>query len=394
MKIKIITTEPFPNGLAASNRIMSYAKGFVINNCIVSVLCMKPTENPSQVFNSSSSGTTEGIYYKYLCGSTIRSQSFLKRRIDNFKGILGICLDILKENKADKADVIIYYSTSTSRAILLFIITRIKRILFLKEENELPNVYCEGMFFIQRISFEKIHYRLFDGLLLMTNRLVQYFQYENKVKKPFIHVPMTVDSERFTNLTKNQSRDKYIAYCGVLNNRKDGVGLLIDAFNLISKDFPVINLYLIGESSSEEEHMLFIEKSKVDSLDKRIVFTGRVSKDAMPELLCNAMILVLPRPCNIQAEGGFPTKLGEYLATGNPVVATSVGEITDYLTDGVNVFIAQPGNVESLAENIREVLSDYERAKRIGHEGQRVALQCFNHIKQTKSIIDFINLIK
>ena len=49
-------------------------------------------------------------------------------------------------------------------------------------------------------------------------------------------------------------------------------------------------------------------------------------------------MLVLARPDNIQAKGGFPTKLGEYLATGNPVVVTKVGEIPNYLIDGVNAF--------------------------------------------------------
>jgi glycosyltransferase involved in cell wall biosynthesis len=390
MNIRIITLEPFPTGLAASNRIMAYAKGFLINNCNVSIICMKPTENPCNPFNLSASGRIGDIYYSYSCGKTIKSQHFLTRRIDNFKGIFRICLDILKEKKADKTDVIIYYSTSTTRAILLYLVTRIKRILFIKEESELPVVYSSKMGFIQRRGFEEIHYLLFDGLLLMTKRLVKYFQEENKINKPFIHVPMTVDPERFVNLRKSNSGNKYIAYCGTLNSNKDGVDFLIDAFVLIAKDFPEVNLYLIGECATEREYKSYIEKIKSRQLDKRVIFTGRVSGDAMPEFLSNALILVSPRPLSVQAEGGFPTKLGEYLATGNPVITTSVGEIPDYLTDGQNVFMAEPGNVESLAGKIREVFYKYEKAKKIGYEGQKIALQYFNPIIQTKSIIDFI----
>jgi glycosyltransferase involved in cell wall biosynthesis len=394
MIVKILTSEPFPIGLAASNRIMSYAKGFIRNNCGVSVICMKPTENPKQVFNFNPSGIVDGISYEYSCGKTTRSFHFINRRIDNIKGIYKICLDLLKEKRSERTDVIIYYSTSTSRALLLFWITRIKKILYLKEESEMPEVYYLHMSFLQRIFFKNVHYQLFDGLLLMTKRLIRYFQTEKKLNKQFIHVPMTVDAERFINIGKNKSRGKYIAYCGVLNNKKDGIDMLIEAFVLISTDFPEVNLYLIGESSSDEEFKSYLEKVKLNHLMGRIIFTGRVSKDSIPEFLCNASILIMPRPESIQAEGGFPTKLGEYLATGNPVVVTKVGEISEYLTDGKNVFMAKPGNIESLITKIKEILTDYEKAKEIGIEGQKTAMKYFNYINQAKLIIDFIGSIK
>jgi|WetSurSiteA1Bulk_404760.scaffolds.fasta_scaffold01196_4 glycosyltransferase involved in cell wall biosynthesis len=394
MNIKIITTEPFPVGLAASNRIMSYAKGLIRNNCEVSVICMKPTENPKKVFNYNPSGILEGISYKYSCGKTTKSCNFINRRIDNIKGIYKICLDILKEGKHEKTDVIIYYSTSTSRAILLYIVTRIKNTLLIKEESELPIIYSRQMGFIQKLCLEKVHYRLFDGLLLMTKKLVQFFQEENMIGKRIIHVPMTVDAERFIKIRKNNSKGKYIAYCGVLNNEKDGINLLIDAFVLISKGFPEVNLYLIGDSSSEDEYTSYKEKVKLNQLEERVVFTGRVSNDSIPALLCNAEILVLPRPESVQASGGFPTKLGEYLATGNPVVVTNVGEINEYLTDGKNVFMAKPGDIESLITKIKEILTNYEKAKKIGIEGQKIALKYFNHINQAKSVLDFIESIR
>ena len=68
----------------------------------------------------------------------------------------------------------------------------------------------------------------------------------------------------------------------------------------------------------------------------------------MPKYLCNAKLLALARPDSIQAQGGFPTKLGEYLATGRPVVVTKVGEIPDYLEDGVNAFLSDINSGYSL----------------------------------------------
>ena len=42
--IYLITNEPFPIGLAATNRIISYGKGFVENNANVKVICLKSNE--------------------------------------------------------------------------------------------------------------------------------------------------------------------------------------------------------------------------------------------------------------------------------------------------------------------------------------------------------------
>ncbi|MEO6705870.1 MAG: glycosyltransferase family 4 protein, partial [Ginsengibacter sp.] len=367
LNIKIITTAPFPIGMAGSNRIMTYAKGLLENNCNVSVICMKTTERSNKVYNTSASGIIDGIFYKYSGGKTIISSSLFKRRIDDFNGLLRTCIDLFKENKINKTDAIIFYSFS-SRVLPIYFITRLKNILFLIEESELPSVYTKRMFFLWRFLFNRFYYHFFDGLLLMTKRLIKYFVEEKGMKTPYLHVPMTVDFSRF-DLDKKETISEYIAYCGVLNNSKDGVDLLIEAFSMLAKDFPGINLYLIGDAASDEEYELYIKKVKQNNLAKRVIFTGRISKEDMPELLLNASILVLARPKSIQAEGGFPTKLGEYLATGKPVIVTKVGEIPDYLTDGVNAFMAEPGSIDSLYCKMKTILLDYTHALVIGENG-------------------------
>lgn len=394
LRIKILTTEPFPVGLAASNRIMTYAKGFAEQNCKISVHCIKPTERPDKIFNHSSSGTIDGIYYSYSGGKTILDSYFINRRIDNLIGIIKISYELLREKKNNKTDAIIYYSSLPIPAILLYLITRFKNILFLKEESEIPEVYLGNMNFIQKILFKKLHYPLFDGLLLMTNRLIHYFQIEKRNNTPFLHVPMTVNFERFCNIEKSDKTVEYIAYCGMLNDKKDGVNILIDAFARLSGEFPNIRLYLIGDASTRAERDRYINQVNQNKLSGRVVFTGRVSKDKIPQLLGDATILVLPRPMSLQAEAGFPTKLGEYLSTGKPVVVTKVGEIPHYLTDEINVFMAEPGSVDSLAAKLKSVLIDYPNARIIGENGKKIVIEFFNYQIQTKNILNFIKSFK
>lgn len=105
-------------------------------------------------------------------------------------------------------------------------------------------------------------------------------------------------------------------------------------------------------------------------------------------------MVLLARPSNIQVQGGFPTKLGEYLATGNPVVVTKVGEIPDYLIDGENAFLSDPDSPDSFSKKLMECLNDADRSMKIGLEGQKLALKVFNYKVQGQNIIEFIKDIK
>lgn len=108
------------------------------------------------------------------------------------------------------------------------------------------------------------------------------------------------------------------------------------------------------------------------------------SHDEAIRIMKGAVCLVLARPNSLQARAGFPTKLGEYLATGRPVVVTDTGEIGRYLKDGENAYIVridECSNVqmeERVAKKILEVMEDPERAERIGAAGKEVAKRCFD----------------
>ena len=100
--------------------------------------------------------------------------------------------------------------------------------------------------------------------------------------------------------------------------------------------------------------------------------------------------MALSRPDSHQAQGGFPTKLGEYLATGNPVCVTSVGEIPDYLKDNLSAFMARPGDVDSFADALDRAVCDETNAKKVGVNGRKVAEECFNDEIQAKKLSEFL----
>lgn len=224
---------------------------------------------------------------------------------------------------------------------------------------------------------------------VMTKTLITYYKTMAKPEAKFMHLPMTVDLSRFADVaTTNDYKKPYIAFTGTMTNQKDGVDVLIKAFAKIADKYPAYHLYMAGfwHYDVPMQEQLIAELG----LKERIHYIGTLSRDQIPSFVCNATILALSRPDSHQAQGGFPTKLGEYLATGNPVCVTKVGEIPDYLEDNVSAFIAKPGDVDSFADAMDRALKDLANAKNVGLNGRKVAEQNFDSNLQAKRLSELL----
>ena len=214
-----------------------------------------------------------------------------------------------------------------------------------------------------------------------------YYNFDNH--PPLLHLPMTVDFERFT---ENQAPpdgfdSPYVSFVGVMNNAKDGVDILIKAFAKIASTYPELKLYLVGPWNYDTPAHLSLIKEL--ALEERVFWKGEYPRDRIPSILKNAKLLVLPRPDSKQARGGFPTKLGEYLATGKPVCATTVGELPLYLKNNESVFFAEPGSIDSFAETMNRALQNYKEAQKVGEKGREVAIKSFNKNIQGEILYNF-----
>ena len=378
MKIAIITTMPFPSGEASVNRIMSYSKGLAELGENVTVFSTNVGNIEYQ--------NIDGYRYKSL---RRKYANPLLDKISLFLALLSLLRKICVQSKC--FDRLILISNSFVLILPLYLICKIKNIPFLREKSEFPfnlKTNSSVKLFFARI-YNKFIFRLCDGLIIMTNPLNDYFA--DKVKKSCrrIVMPMTVDNTRFQNVEVKNIYGDYIAYCGDIGGNKDGVESLINSFSLIEDDCPDLTLLLIGDSKeidAFENLKKLVERLSV----KNIVFTGRVDRDIIPELLCNAKVLVLARPNSLQSAGGFPTKLGEYLSTGNPVLVTAVGEIPFYLKDNENAFLVEPDNNRAFAEKLFFILNNYEMAKEVAKKGQKLSETTFNYKYQSKRLQEFL----
>lgn len=394
MNIIVLTNEPFPIGMAATNRILSISKGIVENSHWVKVVILQPTEKISnEVRNELTKGTYNGIEFEYSSCVTIWPKNKVNKGFCKFKGIVNAIRIIYSVRKAKTISCFLLISNSFADIIVFYFVSKVLKVKYIQEKSEFPFVLNKKSLFgkLYAYLYIKYTYKCFDGMIIMTKHLYNFFTPRVKRNAKLILVPMTVEPERFVNnQIKVNELSKYIAYCGYMGGNKDGVPILIDAFKIVSNKYDNLKLYLIGYTSNVDEYNVLKQKIKDLDLGDKVVFTGKVNRDVIPAYLCNASLLVLARPSSMQSQGGFPSKLGEYLSTGNPVVVTRVGEIPDYLTDGVTAFLADPDSAEAFAKKIDYVLSNPSLAQKVGLAGREVAFNTFNYRMQSKKIVDFI----
>jgi len=107
----------------------------------------------------------------------------------------------------------------------------------------------------------------------------------------------------------------------------------------------------------------------------RVIFTGAVGHDRVPQLLDACDVLVAPHvPLADGSEFfGSPTKIFEYMAMGKGIVASRLGQIGEVLVDEETALLVGPGNVDELRAAIVKLVEDQTLRERLGLRAREVA---------------------
>jgi len=390
MNIILFTYHQYPVGTALTNRIRSYLEVLAELGNSVKVIIFRPSEDRNNIQNAIR-GKLNGVVYYSTAYSIIKPTNPLIARITWIYGYLNCLYALYKEDQNKPIDIIIQGCSKSSLIPLVYLFTRLKKIKFVYENSEYPWFILKKKSpgnWVDKLIYLNLFYKMFDGVLAMTNALCKYHQIYSRKNAKIFHLPMTVDMQRFVN---NIERENFISYIGNKSYYKDGVDILVKSFLIIANLYPKWKLVIIGNSGYDD----IIRKIAINAgLDKRIITMGNVHRDKVPELLCRSKILALARPDNLQAEGGFPTKLGEYLATGNLVIVTAVGDIPLYLKDNESALIAKPGDIECFADKIKYAIENYENLNNVRKAGYNVCLNNFDAKLQGLRLSKFFQQLK
>ncbi len=115
------------------------------------------------------------------------------------------------------------------------------------------------------------------------------------------------------------------------------------------------------------------------AMTDRITFAG--DREDVPRMLAAADAFVLPSYTE-----ALPTVLAEAMAAGLPIVATRVGGIPEMVDDG-NGLLVEPGDRTGLATAVTAILSNGDRAVRLGRSGAARAAARFDIRRQAARLV-------
>lgn len=386
VSVGIVLQESFPIGMAATNRVLSYAVELAKEHS-VKVYIPLPSEYGREVINKSPFGKFKGVQFEYVCKKTIWPIN--AKKIVKFYLVLQSIIRLLYVIKKDKPKVIIFYCNrgliSSFQIILTRLFTNHKIII---EETEFPKINKKNTSSLS-IKINLWVYSIVDGMIVMTDELNIYYK-SLKVKNILV-LPMTVDFDRFINTQKSlNNKEKYFAYVGGNGGfKRDGLLDSVKAFKALHLKYYKFKYYIIGPFDKSNRIYLELEEYILNnSLNNSVLFLGVKRTTEIPSFLQNATGLIMTPPKDF-VSGGFPTKLGEYLASGTPVITTKVSEISNYLNSD-NAFLVEPCNIDEIFSKMVSIVEDPNSAKSIGANGKIIAESIFGAKKYIKEIEYFI----
>ena len=157
-----------------------------------------------------------------------------------------------------------------------------------------------------------------------------------------------------------------------------GVEYLIDAFNILIKEYPNLKLIMIGKGPLKGN---IEQKIQNLNLSKNITIMNFIPNSKLPEIYQNSDVFVLP-----SINEGVPRTILEAMACGLPIVCTELPQLINIVEGcGSLVPLRDP---QALAEAISKIISDKERAQKLGENGRKKVVENYSWEDTVKRTIN------
>jgi glycosyltransferase involved in cell wall biosynthesis len=167
-----------------------------------------------------------------------------------------------------------------------------------------------------------------------------------------------------------------------------GVAEAVRAMPAILKVFPKTTLMIVGDGDERAK----IERVITDcGVAKNVELLGYREHSSLPALYAAADIGLLPFLPGRHVRITLANKLFDYMAAGLPIVAADLAPMRRILAETEAGELFTPGDPESLAATVIDLLGDPGRRERLGENGRRAAMQKYHWGEDERRLIQIFD---
>lgn len=307
-----------------------------------------------------------------------------------------------------KHDVIYATSTPLTIGVPAMFISKFKKTPFVFEVRDLwPEAPIQMGVIKNKIlikllkKFERIVYNKANHIVTLSPGMSEGVMKENINKNKISMIPNSCDMDLFSN--ENVNSDKYIEKYNLENNFvaihpgsmgvANGLFYVVEAAKHLEKmGNKKVKILLTGDGATKPKLEEYCKENNLFN----VIFTGRVPKHDMPNLIA-ATDIAITSFLNIPILAtNSPNKFFDSLAAGKPIIVNSDGWTKEIVEDNNIGYYVNPEKPEELANLLDNLSNDnIEKLMEKGEKSKKIAKEDFNRDVLYRELEDILlNQIK
>jgi glycosyltransferase involved in cell wall biosynthesis len=396
MKIWITANADFPEGRGGTPRIRNLALGLTERGHEVHLFIPYAAGYWEPGQNTETSGTYNGVPFRFLNSSTSRPKSELRVAWAKFSGQLKLLWKLLFGKRPDC--IIIYNWTFYDVGPLVLLAKALGKTVLFDVTDERFDVHAvqwkksplRRINAWQTEKFDRFLFQKATAFLAVSTHLL------DKAKSfagthPALLVPLIADLRKPVTAKSHVAKTPpTLAYLGSFI-ADEGLEMLLEAVAILRDEgLPDIKCLLIGGANDQSYEDVLRTQILELNLKDNIFFVQSMTRDELNDVLPKVTLLVLPRPDTIVSRAGFPGKLSEYFSARRPIVTTLFGDIGKYMVDGKTGYVCPDYSAAAFARTLKRAIGDEKSHEKIASEALRMGSEQFDLVHVAATVEQFI----
>jgi len=210
----------------------------------------------------------------------------------------------------------------------------------------------KGLLFMEKAS------TAFADHVVIANHLWEKIITERSVNKEncsiFLNYPVPAFFQSYPR-TRQDGKVRMI-YPGSLNQHQ-GVDIAVRAFDLIKAKAPEAEMYVYGDGPSRDALWNLVADMNIEA---RVFLRDALPLEEIIPIVAQADIGIVPKRAESFGNTAFSTKIFEFMALNVPAIVSKTAIDSHYFNDSIVKYF-EPGNVESLADAMLELIKDRQQ---------------------------------